>query len=143
VEHIATWGLSLWDAGYGRPAGFFLRNVVYDTGACGASVIRQADGPPFPGRFVQNVMVMTGQNPRYDDGEPYCYQEPIAQHAVPAAYTIAGNLLHRNRTANDAPAPGDVNERAFRYRLKSLWTPLSAWPALRESDFWKDFGLGR
>ena len=142
VEHMAAWGFSLWDAGYGRPAGFFLRNVVYDTGACGASVIRGHEGPPFPGRFVQNVMVMTGQDPRYDEGEPYCHQEPIARHAVPSDFTIAGNLLHRNRIRDDQPAPGDVDTKAFRHRLQTVWDRLNAWPPIRESDFGRDFALG-
>lgn len=143
VEHIATWGLSLWDAGSGRPAGFFLRNVVYDTGACGASIIRQNEGPPFPGRLVQNVFIMTGQDPRYDSGEPYCFQLPIARHAVPAAFSIAGNILHENRIADGKPDPDDVGERAFLYRMKAIWERLQPWTALRESDFWKDFGGGK
>lgn len=143
VEHVATWGLSLWDAGKGRPAGFFLRNVIYDTGACGASIIRENEGPPFPGRLVQNVFIMTGQDPRYDSGEPYCFQEPIARHAVPSAFSIAGNLLHGNRIADGLPAPGDVDDRAFRYRMKAIWERLQAWTALKESDFWKDFGTGK
>jgi hypothetical protein len=140
VEHIATWGLTLWDAGYGRPSGFFLRNVIYDTGACGASVIRESEDPPFPGRMVQNVLVMTGQDPRYDGGEPYCFQEPIARHAVPTAFTIAGNILHKNRVPEDLPAPDDVDDKAFQYRVRSLWGRLAPWPLLRESDFWADFG---
>jgi hypothetical protein len=142
IEHMATWGLTLWDAGRGRPAGFFLRNVVYDTGACGASVIRGSNAPPFPGRFVQNVMVQTGQDPRYDSGEPYCFQEPIAEHAVPESFAIAGNILHRNRVPDDQPAPGDVDDRAFRYRVQTVWKRLIPWPPIRESDFLRDFALG-
>jgi hypothetical protein len=142
VEHMAAWGLSLWDAGRGRPAGFFLRNVVYDTGACGMSIIRGSEGPPFPGRCVQNVLVMTGQDPRYDSGEPYCFQKPIADHAVPPSYTVAGNLLHQNRIQGGAPSPDDVDDRAFRYRVQTVWERLSAWPPLHESDFSKAFALG-
>lgn len=142
VEHMAAWGLSLWDAGRGRPAGFFLRNVVYDTGACGMSIIRSSEGPPFPGRCVQNVLVMTGQDPRYDSGEPYCFQKPIADHAVPPGYTIAGNLLHENRIQGGGPSPDDVDGRAFSYRVNSVWERLSQWAPARESDFKKDFALG-
>ncbi|MCA9727835.1 MAG: right-handed parallel beta-helix repeat-containing protein, partial [Candidatus Eisenbacteria bacterium] len=47
VEGVATWGLSLWDAGRGRPHADFRGNVVDSTGACGASIVRErADGPP-------------------------------------------------------------------------------------------------
>lgn len=141
VEHIATWGLTLWDAGKGRPSGSFLRNVVYDTGACGISIIRESEDPPFPGRMIQNILVMTGQDPRYDTGEPYCHQAPIARHAVPSSFAIAGNLQYRNRIPGDQPAPGDVDEKTFRYRLSTLKDRLAAWPPILESDFWNDFGI--
>ena len=143
VEHVATWGLTLWDAGRGRPSGFFSNNVVYDTGACGVSVIRERGDPPFPGRFVGNVLVKTGQDPRYDSGEPYCFQEPIARHAVPDSFVIEQNLLYSNRTAGDRPAPGDVEERVFRERLVTVRARHEKWPVLKESDFWKGFAGGR
>jgi hypothetical protein len=139
VEHIATWGMSMWDAGSGKPSAFFLRNIVYDTGACGVSLIRSAQGAPFPGRFVHNVLVQTGQDPRYDSGEPYCFQEPVARHAVPSDFAITENLFYDNRTANDAPAPGDVSTEMFRTRVASLVGRFGAWPMLRESDFWQTF----
>jgi hypothetical protein len=85
---------------------------------------------------------MTGQDPRYDDGEPYCFQKPIADHAVPPSFTIAGNLLHQNRIANGASSPDDVDERSFRYRVQTIWNRLSLWPPVRESDFIRDFALG-
>lgn len=142
VEHMATWGLTLWDAGRGRPSGSFSDNVVYDTGACGVSVVRERGEPPFPGRFVGNVLVQTGQDPRYDSGEPYCFQEPIARHAVPEAFVIEQNLLYANRTAADRPASGDVEERIFRERLVAVRAHHEKWPVLRESDFWKGFAGG-
>jgi Right handed beta helix region len=139
VENVATWGLTLWDAGKGKPAGFFADNVVYTTGACGASIIRESEDPPFPGRFIRNVLVKTGQDPRYDSGEPYCFQLPLAEHAVPASYTVAENLTYRNRTAGGGAAPEDVSEPIFKARLAELWKLHSAWPSLRDAQFWKDF----
>jgi hypothetical protein len=139
VEDVATWGLTLWDAGKGKPAGFFADNVVYSTGACGASIIRESEDPPFPGRFIRNVLVKTGQDPRYDSGEPYCFQLPLAEHAVPASFTVAENLCYRNRTAGGAPYPEDASEKVFKARLADLWKLDSAWPSVRESGFWRDF----
>ena len=136
IEQVATWGLTLWDAGKGRPSGTFLRNVVYRTGACGASVIRGNADPPAPGRFAQNVLVETGQDPRYDTGEPYCFQEPIARHAVPATFEIADNVLFANRTAGGQPAPGDVTDAEFRAKLEAIRGAHGAWPSLAGSDFW-------
>ncbi len=139
VEHIATWGLTLWDAGYGRPSGIFEQNVVYDTGACGASIVRGPSVPPPPGRFTGNVLVQTGQNPRYDSGEPYCFQVPIARHQVPDGFAIAGNVLFENRTAGGAGAASDVEQRDFENRLRPIWNTLGSWPPARESDFWKTY----
>ena len=139
VEHIATWGMTLWDAGEGRPSGFFLRNVVFDTGACGVSIVRDNAGLPFPGRLVQNVIVQTGQDSRYDSGEPYCYQLPIAEHAVPPKFTISDNVFYRNRTQGGQPAAADYPETGFRYRLQKAIVWLGDWKAPRESDFYKDF----
>ena len=136
VEQVATWGLTLWDAGKGRPSGTFVRNVVYRTGACGASFIRESSDPPAPGRFMQNVLVETGQDPRYDNGEPYCFQEPIARHAVPATFEIAENVLFANRISGGQPAPGDLVDAEFRSKLEAIRGAHAAWPGLAESDFW-------
>ncbi|HET9234047.1 MAG TPA: right-handed parallel beta-helix repeat-containing protein [Candidatus Eisenbacteria bacterium] len=136
IEQVATWGLTLWDAGKGRPSGTFLRNVVYRTGACGASVIRESADPPAPGRFVGNVLVETGQDPRYDSGEPYCFQTPIALHAVPAAFEIADNVQFANRMAGGQPAQGDVADTEFRGKLEAIRSAHTAWPVLAQSDFW-------
>lgn len=142
VEHVATWGLTLWDAGYGRPAGIFERNVVYESGACGASIVRGSELPPPPGRFVQNVLVRTGQDPRYDGGEPYCFQMPIARHAVPSAFPIAGNVLFDNRLSGGDADSEDLSSEEFRNRMRPIWDRLNAWPPLRESDFWSRFRDG-
>jgi parallel beta-helix repeat protein len=139
VEHVATWGMSMWDAGGGKPAAYFLRNIVYDTGACGVSLIRSTEGAPFPGRFVNNILVQTGQDPRYDSGEPYCFQEPLARHAVPSDFAISENVLYENRTPEDLPAPGDLSAEMFHTRVRTLVGRFGEWPMLEESDFWRVF----
>jgi hypothetical protein len=102
VEEILTWGLAYWGADGGAPVATFDENVVYRTGACGAMIARDtevAEGED-PGELTGNVFVATGQDPRYDDGTPYCHQRAIARHAVPAGFEIEGNLIH------DAREPG-------------------------------------
>jgi parallel beta helix pectate lyase-like protein len=140
VEQVATWGLTLWDAGRGHPCGTFTRNVVYRSGACGASVIRAKNEPPAPGRFVENVLVQTGQDPRYDSGEPYCFQEPIARHAVPDSFIIAENVQFGNRVPGNHPAPGDLDDKEFRSKLETIRVAHARWPALMQSEFWTAYG---
>lgn len=139
VEHVATWGLTLWDAEVGRPAGTFRRNVVYDVGACGASVVRTSPDMPPPGQFVQNVLVKTGQDPRYDTGEPYCFQTAIAEHAVPETFSISANIPFQNREPNRVRPPGDLAPRDFEARMKPVWAALGRWEAVQRSDFWADY----
>jgi len=140
VEQVATWGLTLWDAGRGRPSGTFTRNVVFRSGACGASVIRTKNDPPAPGRFVENVLVQTGQDPRYDSGEPYCFQEPIARHAVPDSFIIAENVQFLNRVPGNHPAPGDLDDKEFRAKLETIRAAHARWPCLAQSEFWTAYG---
>lgn len=103
VEHILTWGLAYWAAGDGTPSATFVRNAVFDTGACGIIVDRSSPVPDGddPGSLVQNVFLRTGQNEAYDTGEPYCLQRPVARHAVPDGFEIEGNVIH------DVRQPGD------------------------------------
>ena len=138
VEHIATWGLTLWDAGHGRPSGNFSRNGVYDTGACGASIVRGSEEQPHPGRFVQNVLVKTGQDPRYDWGEPYCDQVAIAKHAVASAFAIGGNLQYQNRNQADRPDRDDMDAETFFNRLQHVAERWKRYPVLLESDLWQE-----
>jgi hypothetical protein len=140
VEHVATWGYTLWDAGTGRPSGVFQRNVAYDTGACGASIVRGSSLPPPPGRFVQNVLIQTGQDPRYDSGEPYCQQVPVAEETVPDNFTVAGNILFANRYPERGARSRDLEQPAFLLRWEPVRLALAERPRLAESDFWKKYG---
>ena len=64
---------------------YFERNAIFRTGACGAAIVCGSGGDALhPGRLVGNAFVETGQNPKYDSGEPYCPQTAIARHAFQA-----------------------------------------------------------
>jgi hypothetical protein len=115
VEEMLTWGIAYWDAGKGKPFAYIEDNVIYDCGACGVSITREA---PFgedesPGGFDGNLIVKTGQNPKYDDPEYYCYQCALALHAVPERFAIGDNLFFDNRRATDDLPDHDVIESEF------------------------------
>lgn len=140
VEHVATWGMTLWDEGIGRPSGTFRKNVIFDTGACGMSVLRSSvEGPP-PGQFVQNVLVQTGQDPQYDSGEPFCEQVAMARHDVPESFPFSANITYRNREPGGRRGAEDLDARTFTERIKPVIKGLSRWPATMTSDFWREFG---
>ena len=103
-------------------------------------MIRAKSDPPAPGRFVENVLVQTGQDPRYDSGEPYCFQEPIARHAVPDSFIIAENVQFGNRVPGNHSAPGDLDDTQFRAKLETIRTAHTRWPALMQSEFWTAYG---
>ncbi len=130
IEEILTWGIVLWDAGRGRPVGRIEGNLVHDTGACGIAITREAPGEPAAGFCRGNVILRTGQNPKYDDPEFYCYQCPVAVHACPDDFEIAGNLLLDNRRAGPGASPPDLAAPAFRTAAMPLLRLLLAQPAL-------------
>lgn len=139
VEEIATWGLSLWDAGRGRPRAHFRFNVVDSTGACGAMIARESPEPPPAGSLAFNAFTRTGQNPKYDMGEPYCMQRALALHAAPDDFTVEGNFFHENREPRDTPGSLDQSVEVFRRRLLPLLERLAPSAAVRESRFFKRF----
>jgi SAM-dependent methyltransferase len=108
VEEILTWGIAYWDAGRGRPVARIERNIIFDCGACGISITRAEAGDPAPGQCRENLIVQTGQNPKYDDPDLYCIQCPIAVHAAPAGFEIGSNWLVRNRRAKDTSCESDL-----------------------------------
>ena len=140
VEHIATWGMSLWDAGHGRASARFRRNAIFDTGACGVSIIRQLDSPP-PGHFVQNLLISTGQDPSYDSGVPYCEQTAIATHLLPESFAIGSNVAYSNREPGGQRGRQDLSARDFQNRVQPILVALDKWSAIKSSDFWKEYGL--
>ncbi len=140
VEDILTWGISLWDAGKGRPSGTIRYNAVYRTGACGVAIVRESEAPPAPGELTRNAIVRTGQDPRYDSGEPYCFQTAIARHAVPVGFAIRENFLWDNREPEDHPGSEDIPEEALDASIEGLITRLEGWKALWGSEFLIRFG---
>jgi parallel beta-helix repeat protein len=134
VEDILTWGIALWGPAGSTPAARIEDNAIHLTGACGVMVDRQ-DGDAPPGTLVGNIVMRTGQAERYDSGEPYCWQRPIARHGVPAAFVEAGNLLWDNRqprAAGSAPPPlPELSREAFlrgRRRWPGGWRRVRHWP---------------
>ncbi len=126
IEEVLTWGIAYWAAGAGRPVARIADNAVFDTGACGI-VIDRAAAPradePSPGWCRDNLLVHTGQNPKYDDPDYYCRQCPLDLQAVPAGFDVVGNLGHDNRRAGDARGTADLDAVAF---------PAAAAPILEE-----------
>lgn len=141
VEDILTWGLAYWAAGDGVPVARFEGNVVFETGACGAMISRSRVGED-PGTFIGNVLVRTTQNPRYDSGEPYCTQRPIARAAVPSGFAMHDNLIHDVRQPGDAPLDPEVSGAELRRGAAELMLRLEQRPALRESFFFQRFWRG-
>jgi hypothetical protein len=138
VEDILTWGMAYWGPDGGRPRGTFADNVVFGTGACGVIVDRAvpaAEGTD-PGELTGNVLVRTNQDERYDSGEPYCTQRPIARHAVPEGFEIRDNVIFEARQPGDAPLEPEVADREALLRAAGpLITRLETHPMLRESAF--------
>jgi hypothetical protein len=129
VEEMLTWGIAYWDAGKGKPWAYFEDNVVFDCGACGVAITRaEAFGTDeSPGAFVDNVVVKTGQNPKYDDPDYYCFQCALALHAVPERFVIRDNVFFDNRRASDDLFDEDSNEEEFK-RSKQLKSVISSAP---------------
>lgn len=138
VEDMVTWGIALWDAGKGKPVGHINNNIIYNTGACGVSITRELPGQ-FPGQFRHNAIVRTGQNPRYDDPDYYCYQCALAEHAVPANFSINDNLFFGNRRAQTELPDYDMDETAFQTALPALCTKFGSTAIHRHSDFIQQF----
>jgi hypothetical protein len=161
VEDVLTWGMAYWGPDGGRPVAVMDGNAVFETGACGVIVDRAAPwspevhpGPPRdgldalaakgPGELVGNAIVRTGQDERYDTGEPYCWQRPIARHNVPEGFRIADNLVYDVRQPGDSIPTEDVlDAAAFARAAAPLLRQLARSPVLARSRFLGAFGDGR
>lgn len=139
VEDVLTWGIVLWDADEGTPRAVIERNAVYRTGACGVNLHDTGEAAEDPGVLRNNLIVATGQNSRYDDGEPYCEQTGIARPAVPEGFAVEGNLLTENREPGDTAGRADVGREEFEERAAPVLEALRARPALDGSSFLSRF----
>lgn len=142
VEEIATWGLALWDADRGAPRAVFVHNVVYRTGACGVMIWRADSIPGDPGRVEGNLLIETGQNPKYDSGEVYCTQRALALDRVPGRMRIEGNVMHANREPGGGHGAGDVEEEEFEARAKVAAERLRRWSGTHGTSFRGRLGRG-
>ena len=133
VEDLLAWGIAYWGADEGRPFARIRGNVVFDTGACGVIVERRDADAAEPGELVGNVLVRTGQDERYDEGDPYCAQRPIARHAVPAAFRIEGNVIHDVRQPGSLPLDATVDRAGLRREAGALLDSLAALPHMAAS----------
>ena len=119
IERISTWGVALWQTGAQSPVGLIQHNVIYHTGACGAMISLTGFEDEL-GLFNDNLLVKTGQDERLDAAELFCYQSPLAGHAVPEGFDISGNIMYANR-AGDATLPDlDVDGEVFERELASF-----------------------
>jgi hypothetical protein len=137
VQDMVTWGIAYWDAGRGRPVGRISENLIYETGACGISIARETAGEPAPGFCRGNLIVKTGQNPKYDDPDYYCQQCPVAVHAKPPPFLITENLLFDNRRAGCAGEEQDLTAEVFRHQANPLLEILAAQPAMHQASCWE------
>jgi len=142
VEDVLTWGIAYWGPDGGRPIARIRDNLIFQTGACGVILERADVDAPAPGELVGNVLIRTGTDERYDSGEPYCTQRPIARHAVPDAFRVEGNLVHQARQPGDAPTQPEVDGPTLRALAGPLLRRLAAYPALSGSRALEAFGSG-
>ena len=123
IEEMATWGIAVW--GDGRaPSAFVEDNVVFRTGACGILLdvthAGDADRAP-PGAVARNALVETALDERYDGGDPYCPQQPLARVSVPTGWPVEDNLFHRNRRTGE-PGDEELDLETFLQRAMRLYT---------------------
>lgn len=136
IENMYTWGISLWDAGKGYPRADFNYNIIYDTGAMGASITSSTIVEP--GSFSNNIIVKTAQNPAYDSPDYYGNQCALAIQMQPEFFEIKDNIFYDNRRATDDLPDHDLAKDIFYEKLNSLkW--VSELKFLNSSSFYSDF----
>jgi len=87
--------------------------------------------------FSENALVMTGQNPKYDSGEPYCFQQALALHKMPPGFGEAGTIFYSNRETGGKPGARDIDRRAFLAAVAGLEQELRHRPPTSDSEFLK------
>jgi hypothetical protein len=87
--------------------------------------------------FSGNAFVMTGQNPKYDSGEPYCFQRAVALHKTPPGFAEAATIFYRNREPGDKPGSRDVDRKSFLAAVADLERELRLSPPIARSEFLK------
>ncbi len=131
VESVRTWGLTVWGGERGAPRARVERNLVRDTGACGASV--RVSAPAGEGALRGNLLWETGRDPAFDAPDQWCEQCAVAVHGLVDAFVVEDNVAWATREAGDAPGRDDVEEADFLRRLEQLRGRFAAWPALQRA----------
>ncbi len=137
IEDITTWGISLWDAGKGKPKGLILNNIIYKCGAMGASITSKTEKKP--GCFTDNIIIQTAQDPTYDSSDYYGYQCALAEHSIPEKFTIENNLFYDNHRADKDFPDYDIPLDEFQKELKLKKEWIKMITVLEKSDFYKEF----
>jgi putative cofactor-binding repeat protein len=123
VEDIDAWGMCVY-ADTGKPKAHIENNVIYKTGACGASIIRQKEGSDDPGYFRNNIIVETAQNRHYDSPSKYCYQCALSVLARPDHFAIADNVFYKNFWLAPCFTSLDLMEPDFAQILQTRFSTL-------------------
>jgi len=142
IEEMVTWGIALWPASdEGRPSLNASGNVIYRTGACGLSAPRWNPRGHDLGRFVDNAVMETGLDSRYDSPDRYCPQRALAlvgegadtgrAGTSPRPFQVRGNLQCGNREPGaqrppQAPCAGLAGREAA--QLRALCNAVAPFP---------------
>jgi len=142
IEDMVTWGVALWPASdEGRPSLIASGNVIYRTGACGFTAPRWNPRGHDLGRFVDNAVMETGLDPRYDSPDRYCPQRALALvgegsgtgrgGASPRPFEVRGTLQCGNREPGvegppQAPCAGPAGREAA--WLRALCNAVAPFP---------------
>ena len=137
IEDMSTWGISLWDAGKGKPQGFISNNIIFDTGAMGTAITSSSEENP--GFFKDNIIVQTAQNSAYDSPDYYGYQCAMALHSVPINFVIENNLFYNNRRATEDLLDFNVSEEEFQQKLQEKQSWISEMKFIEKSEFGNKF----
>jgi len=143
VEDVLTWGIAFWSAAQGSPVATIEGNAVFRAGACGVMIDGEppaSDSARADGRLTANAIAQATRDERYDSGEPYCTQRPIALHWVPPGFAVADNLLWGSRQPGEAPAATQLERAAFRQAVQPLIARLRTHPPTAGSAFVREFG---
>jgi parallel beta-helix repeat protein len=137
LEDLITWGIALWDADKGEPIAEISNNIIYNTGAMGASITSNTEENP--GYFSGNIIVQTAQDSVYDSPDYYGYQCALAEHSIPENFVIENNLFYENRRATDDLPEYDIGVSRFfkELRLRKEW--IKKIPVLEDSEFYQEF----
>ncbi len=137
IEDLLTWGISLWDAGKGKPIGIIENNIIYNLGAMGAAITSSVEENP--GHFKGNIIIKTGQNSAYDSPDYYGFQCALAEHSVPENFEIKDNIFFNNRKASEDLPDYDISEEEFFIQIENRKEEFIKHPFIESSIFYIDF----